>query len=153
MTDAATDPLDPVNPYAPPTAAISHSGPEDDEAPALWNPDAAGVWSVFLTPVFGSFLIWKNWQSIAVEEERTDTAILWLVGSVFMLLPIMFARGLGFLWLLIWYFAWQRKQTRYIHSRWGKSYPKRSWFVPLGIGFVLIVGLNYLVGLGLASSG
>jgi raffinose/stachyose/melibiose transport system permease protein len=31
-------------------------------APVLWNPGAAGAWSLIFNPVFGSILVLMNWQ-------------------------------------------------------------------------------------------
>ena len=42
--------------------------PDEDDGPGLWNPDVAGVWSVFLTPVFGSVILLLNWETIGDTE-------------------------------------------------------------------------------------
>ena len=62
-----------VNPFEPPKAGLDV--PLAAEAgPALWNPDAAGAWSLLLTPIFGSVLVRKNWQAIGDEAKaRTGT--------------------------------------------------------------------------------
>ena len=31
----------------------------------------------------------------------------------------------------MWYFAFQRQQTLYVKERWGKTYPRKGWLVPL----------------------
>lgn len=44
--------------------------PDEDDGPGLWNPDVAGVWSVFLKPVFGSVILLLNWETIGDTECR-----------------------------------------------------------------------------------
>ncbi len=44
---------------------------------ALWNPDAIASWSLLFTPVFGSYFVMKNWQSIG-DTEKARTAQNWL---------------------------------------------------------------------------
>lgn len=39
--------------------------------------------------------------------------------------------GLNFLYMVVWYFAGQKKQTQYIKKHWGKGYPRKSLTVPL----------------------
>jgi heme/copper-type cytochrome/quinol oxidase subunit 2 len=129
-----------VSPYGPVKASLQiESG---DVAPALWNPDVAGVWSMFFTPIFGSILVLKNWQAIG-EESLAKTGRVWLIVSIFMLIPSGFVPLLGFLYILIWYFAWQKKQTKYIEERWAKNYPKKKWGVPvlIGIGGVVVYSI------------
>jgi len=111
-----------------------------DVAPALWNPDAAGVWSVFLTPVFGSTLLLRNWQAIG-DESRARTGRIWLIASVIMLVVSGFVPLLGFVYLVTWYFLWQRKQTKYVRERWGTDYPRKKWGKAVAIGVGALVGL------------
>lgn len=107
-------------------------------APTLWNPDIAGVWSVFFTPIFGSILVLKNWQAIG-DEGRVKAAKIWLLVSILMLIPVAFIPLLALIYLITWYFAWQRNQTKFIKEQWGKDYPRKSWGVPLLLGIVSVV--------------
>lgn len=126
------------SPYAPPKASLETGA--GDVAPALWNPDAAGVWSVFLTPVFGSTLLLRNWQAIG-DESRARTGRIWLIASVIMLVVSGFVPLLGFVYLVTWYFLWQRKQTKYVRERWGTDYPRKKWGKAVAIGVGALVGL------------
>lgn len=115
-------------------------------APPLWNPDAAGVWSLFLSPVFGSTLVLKNWQAIG-DKARSKTGRIWLIVSIVMLIPTIFFPGLfGIIYIITWYFAWQRKQTKYVKEHWGKDYPRKSWTVPLLIGIVAFAVISFVLG-------
>jgi len=117
------------NPYAAPEADVRVVAAD---APALWNPNAAGNWSLLFTPVFGSFLVWRNWLAIG---ERQRAGLVWFIVSLVMLLPTMAVPGLGLLWLIIWYFGSARGQARQVRERWGNDYPRRPWLVPILIGF------------------
>lgn len=127
------------NPYASPHAEVA---PVASDAPALWNPHAAGNWNLLFTPVFGSFLIWKNWQAIG---ERTRGRA-WFIISVVVLLPSIVAPGLAFLYLIIWYFSSVKRQARLVHERWGTAYPRRAWRKPLLVGLGAWVVLVVLAG-------
>ncbi len=116
------------------------------EAPALWNPDVAGVWSIFLTPVFGSIILLRNWQSIG-DEEQVKTAKTWLILSIVMLAPAFFIPFLGLVYIVVWYFAWQRHQTKYIQEVWGRNYPRKSWTKPLLIGISSILAIYLVLGI------
>ena len=44
--------------YAPPLAPVADPRPSGafGAAPPLWNPNAAGFWSLLFSPAFGAFL-------------------------------------------------------------------------------------------------
>jgi hypothetical protein len=110
--------------------------PEAEDGPPLWNPDVAGVWSLFLTPVFGSVILMLNYRSMG-DEAGYVVAQRWLAVSLVMLLAMTPVRGgawLSLAYLLVWYFGVQRAQTRLVARRWGKRYPKKGWGRPLAIG-------------------
>ena len=118
-----------ANPFEPPKAPLDV--PVDRDAPPLWNPDAAGAWSLLFSPIFGSVLVRKNWQALG-EQDKTRTATIWLVVSVLAFLFGMLVFPLtGFLYIIVWYFAFQRPQAAYVKERWGKTYPRKGWFIPL----------------------
>lgn len=37
-------------------------------AAALWRPSAVAVWSLVFTPVFGSYLLMRNWQALGHQR-------------------------------------------------------------------------------------
>lgn len=130
------------NPYSTPKAdlAVSTASP----APVLWNPDAAGAWSLLFTPVFGSALLLGNWKAIG-DAAKIRTARLWLIVSIVLLLPTMILGGIGFVYIVVWYFAWQRPHTRFLTATWGEGYPRRGWTKPLMWGFGIWISLVLLV--------
>ena len=138
------------SPYAPPKANLEAAPSSVGPAPELWNPDAAGGWSLLFSPIFGSVLVMKNYQALG-EEALARSARNWMFGSIFMLFVTVFVGGAGFAWIIVWYYMLQRKQTQYIKERWGKDYPRRGWGVPLLIAvgalavvWFLIVGIAML---------
>lgn len=138
------------NIYAPSTADLSTAPARDDVAPALWNPDAAGNWSLLFTPLFGAILGYKNWVAIG-DEEQARQAKVWVIVSAIVVLVILAIPQLGFPYLLVWYFVANRPHAKYVKERWGKDYPRRGWGKPLGIGVLGLAALwAVLIGLAMA---
>lgn len=121
-----------ANPYAAPKADVE--APPDGTAPVLWNPNAAGAWSLLFTPIFGSILLLKNWRAIGLED-KVRSARIWLIASVVMLIPVMLIGFVGLVYIIVWYFAWQKPQATFVRERWGTDYPRKSWAQPLLIAF------------------
>jgi len=157
-----------TNRYAPPKSQVSDVVSEDD-APPLWNPNAAANWSLLFSPVFGALVQMKNWQALG-EDQRAASSKMWAIGIaiatvVFVVLSIFSAesrggpdmgRSIGMVLLIAWYFASGRAQSKYVKERFGKDYPRRSWGKPLLIGFggyIGFVGVAIIIGAvtGLAS--
>jgi len=135
------------------------------EANAIWNPNAASNWSIIFTPAFGSYLHALNWRTLG-KEERAKSAMGWFYFSLAMLVVYILmgvlmaddetadvaARGLGFLYLIIWYFSAGKAQAKYVKNELGSDYPRRSWGKPLLIGiaaiacyFALAVALGIII--------
>ena len=53
-------------------------------------------------------------------------------------------RGLGVLYLIIWYFSAGRSQAKYVKEKYGKDYPRRGWGKPLLIGVAAIIGYLFV---------
>jgi hypothetical protein len=117
----------------------------DGTVPVLWNPEAAGAWSLIFNPIFGSILVLMNWQRLGVKD-KVRTAQIWVGVSLLVLLSLVFLpRNLfstvSLSYLLVWYFASAKPQAKYINERWGKTYPRRSWLWPLLIAFGVLFSL------------
>lgn len=134
-----------INPYAPPTAVIQESV-QPEEAPMLWNPNAAANWSLLFTPAFGAYLLMKNWQALG-ESKRATSAKRWMIASLILLglflifLPAAAMRAVGFSVLICWYFLSVRPQVAYLKERFGTAYPRKGWAKPLLFGVLGIVAL------------
>jgi heme/copper-type cytochrome/quinol oxidase subunit 2 len=126
----------------------SLSNQDQGTAPALWNPEAAGGWSLFFTPIFGAILVLMNWQALGAKE-KIRGAQLWLIASIIMVVvQILVSFPLLFVYLVIWYFASAKSQAKYINERWGKTYPRKSWLWPLIIGLGVVFSFLCLAFLG-----
>ncbi|HLA08249.1 MAG TPA: hypothetical protein VJ022_12435 [Anaerolineales bacterium] len=120
-------------------AAQSVSNQNQGTAPALWNPIAAGSWSLVFTPIFGAILVLMNWQAMG-EKEKIRGSQLWLIASIIMLvIQFLVEPPLLFVYLVIWYFASAKSQAKFVSEKWGKEYPRKSWLWPLVIAIVAVV--------------
>lgn len=134
------------NPYDAPRSNVVTEPTQGVEAPSLWNPNAAGLWSILLTPTFGSYLIWKNWAEIG-DAEKERSAKKWLIVSAAMILPsIMSAFFIGLAYLIVWHFAFQKKQAQYVQSFWGENYIRKGWAKPLLVGFSIFFAIIIALG-------
>jgi hypothetical protein len=120
---------------------------------AIWNPNAAANWSLIFTPAFGAYLQMLNWRALGEPERAASSQNWFYVGlgmlAVYVLMGAFMndpkaadgaARGLGFLFLLVWYFSSGRAQGKYVKEKLGKTYAKKPWGKALLIGVGAIVG-------------
>jgi len=140
------------DPYAPPRARVVDS-PSHAIAPPLWNPNAAANWSLLFSPAFGAYLHMLNWRALG-ETSRAATAKTWFIVSVALLaigiavdlvLPDGSAANAGansfaVVYLLVWYFASARRQSRYVADKWDGDYPRRPWKRPLLVATAGLLG-------------
>jgi hypothetical protein len=110
-----------------------------------------------LSPIFGATLVWLNWRAIG-DAKRAQGGLVWLIASIVFYLAIAVADLgiLALLYLLIWYFGSQRRQTLYLKKTWPQGYPRRGWRAPLlwAVGAVLaLFALAILAALGSTGAG
>ena len=123
-------------------------------SPSLWNPMAAALWSILLSPIFGAVLHMKNWKALGYPEKER-AACWWLIGNVALLvsvgllgllateplIPTASTRILPFSWVVGWYYlSGGHKQREFIISKYGSTYTRRSWFLPISLGLVVMIG-------------
>ncbi|WAU72373.1 zinc ribbon domain-containing protein [Acinetobacter sp. TR11] len=138
--------------HAPPQLEKTDSPRPIKKRVELWNPNAAANWSLLFTPIFGSYLQMKNWQALGKLEDA-NTAKNWIIFTIIFILFINFAtpfiwddiekvttisRGLGFWYIIIWYFAYARKQPKYVKENLNDKYQKKSWLTPLSSATVIL---------------
>lgn len=139
-----------VNPYEPPKLESADFVPFEN-APALWNPNAAANWSLLFSPAFGAYLHARNAERLGRHDEAKSNQ-RWFYGSltflavnlVSILVPALSDAPLnlvGLLILIIWYFRVARKQAAFVKKTFGTTYQRRSWAQPLLIGFACLVGV------------
>ena len=125
-----------------PTAPSEHAL----EAPALWRPSCVAVWSLFFTPVFGSWLLMHNWRVLG-QVDAARAARRWLFASMLVLaLEVLaaaitervngsapLAQLIGLAWLGLWLLAAAAPQWHLVRRRFGRRYARRGWNGALGV--------------------
>jgi hypothetical protein len=133
-------------PSRPHTRHCASSLPDTDEAPALWRPSAVVAWSLFFTPVFGSWLLMHNWRVLG-QARAARSAQYWLLASILVLaLELLggaitervngnapFAQWLALAWLGLWLLGAAAPQWRLVRRRFGRRYARRGWNGALGM--------------------
>ena len=139
-----------------PTVAVATTSPVSSPAPAsapasvgnpgleLWNPNAAALWSLLFTPIFGSSLMMMTWKAMGNKAEA-DKSLCWLVVSAVVTLALgllsdavaqlsdAVCTGGGILLLLVWYFLSASKQISHVKKEFGETYQRKNRMVPLVI--------------------
>jgi len=141
--------------------------PSPDEPPEvrIWNPNAAANWSILFTPAFGSYLQMLNWRTLG-EPAKASSAkswfhtslLMWFIYTLFIYLIGMFRIDpellyfivwwLSVVYLITWYFATGRSQGKYVKTKFGTNYLKKSWGQALLIAVGALIGC-WVVGFGL----
>jgi hypothetical protein len=137
-----------------------------DRPIALWNPNAAAAWSLLFTPVFGAWLHAMNWRALG-DAQRERSSLAWAAGGAVILLVYLLIdtlsmnrpmgdeaeRVIAGLFLVIWYFASARAQSRLVRERFGGNFERKSWRRPLllalaafGIYVALAVAIAAVIG-------
>ncbi len=130
--------------------------PVQTPAPALWNPNAAGLWSLLFSPAFGAFIHARNAETLGrLDEAKSNQkwfyASLAFLGAVALLsvfapnLGDAPARGAGLVILLVWWLTLGNKQMAFVKATHGDSYPRKSWGKPLLIAFACLIALMVVV--------
>lgn len=134
--------------------SLSSTSPQESPLPPapprLWNPNAACLWSLPFTPIFGSLVQAKNWRAMG-EPSRARASSLWAWGTALYLLVLAVVdipRFVGLVLLVAWYLSSGSPQIKFVAEKYGTEYEKKSWMPPLSIAFA-IWGL--LVALALAA--
>ncbi len=142
-----------IDPYEPPKASLDTIDDRGQDAPALWNPNTASIWSIVLTPAFGAFIHARNWDVMGEARHATiqrgwawfyiavlcGTALLAFISSDVRETRIRF-NVVDFLYLVAWYFFGARSQIEQVREAYGQSYPRRSWLRPVLITVGIVVG-------------
>lgn len=127
---------------------------------AIWNPNAAANWSLIFTPAFGSYLQMVNWRALG-EPDKAASSKNWLfvslgMLSVYVLMGVymddskvagVLSRGIGFIFLLIWYLSSGRAQIKYVKEKLQTTYPRKPWSKVLLIGLVATFGFYFVAAL------
>ena len=123
------------------------AAPSDKEI-ALWNPMAVGRWSLLFTWAWGAFLVSRNWRALG-DAERADRNMVWFYAIFAYLFMCYFlpntlevsqlsSKGTLVIYA-IWCYIEVRKQIAIVKERFGDHYQRKTWAIPLGIGFFIFV--------------
>lgn len=119
-----------------------------DHTPALWNPNAAALWSLLLSPIFGAVLHMLNARAMGDRElEKLNKFFIWGILAVILIgVPASLAAGIennfiGLVMLMAWYGAAGRKQVAVVKEQFGDNYPRKPWGKAIGLGIAGIVAL------------
>lgn len=148
------------NPYAPPRAQVADIDElaSGQNAPALWNPNAAASWSLLFTPIFGAYLHMRNWQALG-QPDKAASSKNWIIGSLVCILLLVIVplllpdskgvdaigRACGFALLISWYYAIGKSQQAFVLGKFGKAYPRRGWSKPLLLAVGGVIAFFLLV--------
>ena len=148
------------NPYAPPQAKVADIDQlvTGENAPALWNPNAAASWSLLFTPIFGAYLHMRNWEALG-QPEKAASSKNWMIGSIVCALLLVIVpmflpdskgvdalgRAFGFALLITWYYAIGKSQQAFVLGKFGKTYPRRGWSKPLLAAVGAVIALFVVV--------
>ena len=146
-----------TNPYAAPAAPLADVT-EHGEAPPLWNPDASAAWSLLFSPAFGAFLHMKNWEALG-DLGRARSNRYWMIATIAIfvasgisstLMPESKAldastRLIGITLLLVWYFTVGKFQATFVKERFGTTYPRRGFGLPIFVAIACMIGLVVLL--------
>ncbi|MDD5598755.1 MAG: hypothetical protein PHV82_12480 [Victivallaceae bacterium] len=116
---------------------------ENKTEPELWNPNAAALWCLVFSPLFSTWLIQRNWQTLGNKQEAKK-GWYWLAGLLICYWVISFtgyAEKLGLPIIVIWYLGYGRKQYRYVKDTLQDKYQRKPWGKVLlcGIGVIAIL--------------
>ena len=147
------------------TAASTIANPADraavaDDRIALWNPMAAALWSLALTPAFGAWLHARNWERLGNQEKASEAqawcaAVCILIAINQLVATIAVAWGAeftipptaGLVLFAVWYCLSAHAQVKYVVANHGPAYQRLGWLRPiLGavaamVGFLLVGGI------------
>ena len=122
----------------------------DTRQPELWNPNAAGFWSLLLTPAFGAWLHAKNWKELG-HSDKAKTSMLWVYALIAIWVTTWFvsavtpqiARVIFGVYLVAWWIKSGNEQYKYVSEQ-CPSYHKKGWTRPLVIA---VVSVAWVIGL------
>jgi hypothetical protein len=122
---------------------------------ALWSPDLAAFFSIWLTPLFGALLHLANAHALR-EQGLVVRARAWLLvcslataGAFWLLREREWTMGRPFEastillpFTAVWYFMAAHAQSRHVGRRFGVRYVHRSLLHAVAVGFVALLALG-----------
>ncbi len=120
----------------PAIASISAAPPEGE---TIWSPYVAILGSIFLTPAFGGFIIWRNWLRMNRRRRAMVAAPWFWIGLV--VIGLLFYSRDRLVWVVwaVYLVAWiafsAYPQIRYVHTTFKRERMRSS--LPLVAALIL----------------
>jgi S1-C subfamily serine protease len=154
---AAVLPATPAPSAGPPplpvmTAPSAASGPgssipatgQPPEGETIWSPFVAILGSIFLSPAFGGFLIWRNWLKMNRRRRAMMAAPWFWVGFGVVALVFYSQTAITLLVWVAYLVAWiafsAYPQIRYVNTTFKRE--KTRWGIPL-LAAVVLFGIGF----------
>ena len=134
------------------------------QTPKLWNPNAAALLGLLLTPIFSAYIHMKNWQSLGDIKKSKEQKIWFIISLIipffYIFIPYLIylnnpispiltedkirflINGLSIIFLLAWYFLSGKVQINYCRNKLNNQYYKKNW---LGLSLVTILVYSILL--------
>lgn len=129
-------------PAAAPTPAIGQ--PPSGET--IWSPWIAILGSIFLSPAFGGFIVWRNWLTMKRRRRALVAAPWFWLGFVVVGLLFYSRSGIALLiwtaYLVAWIAFSAFPQIRYIHTTFKRE--NTRWGLPL-LASLIVFGIGFTV--------
>ena len=133
------------------------AAPAEEQPLVLWNPLAAVLWSLLLSPAFGAWLHMRNWERLG-QPQQAAQARDWCVAIVAVNLVnlglVAFGAASGhaisipptvnLAFLAVWFILAALPQLRYVAELHGKGYQRRPWLPPVLVGLVAMAAVLVL---------
>lgn len=115
--------------------------------PEIWNPNAAGFWSLLLSPIFGAWLHAKNWTNLN-KPEKSRKSFYWVYGSIAALivtfwLPLAVSNLAYAVLLVAWWMRSGHEQYTYVKEH-CPVYRRKRWGTPLSVAGLAAFGVVLL---------
>ncbi len=121
-----------------PAADVAHAPPEGEK---IWNPYIAILGSIFLSPAFGGFIIWRNWLRMNRRRRAMVAAPWFWIG--FVVIALLFYSRDRLVWviwaayLVAWIAFSAYPQIRYVHTTFKRE--RMMSGLPLVAAFLLTI--------------
>src|SRR5256714_224127 len=131
----------PATASIPAPASVASAPPEGE---TIWSPVMAILGSLFLSPAFGGFIIWRNWL-IMKRRRRALMAAPWFwLGFIALGLAFYSPTGLTLIIWIVYTLAWIAftaiPQLRYVHTTFKRE--KTGWAIPL-LAAIILWGIGF----------
>lgn len=107
----------------------------------------------FFTPIFGAWILAKNWEALELPNRAKKSMIWVLFGIIFLSLNFVSPLPTGPFYLLVWYFVSAKAQAKYIKQNYANTgYDRKTWGKPILFGFAAFFAMVTIASLYMTQS-